>query len=91
MQLEQVNLRNAALVEQTSEAGRLFQDEALKLQEAVGHFKLDRAEGRHTAVALVRQGVAHVRAVGKRRACDDFRRSATESSCSANTISRRST
>ena len=72
MQLEQVNLRNAALVEQTSEAGRLFQDEARKLQEAVGHFKLDRAEGRHTAVALVRQGVAHVRAVGKRRACDDF-------------------
>ena len=72
MQLEQVNLRNAALVEQTSEAGRLFQDEAGKLQEAVGHFKLDRAEGRHTAVALVRQGVAHVRAVGKRRACDDF-------------------
>jgi methyl-accepting chemotaxis protein len=72
MQLEQVNLRNAALVEQTSEVGRLFQDEARKLQEAVGHFKLDRAEGRHTAVALVRQGVAHVRAVGKRRACDDF-------------------
>jgi methyl-accepting chemotaxis protein len=72
MQLEQVNLRNAALVEQTSEAGRLFQGEAQKLQEAVGHFKLDRAEGRHTAVALVRQGVAHVRAVGKRRACDDF-------------------
>jgi len=72
MQLEQVNLRNAALVEQTSESGRLLQDEARKLQEAVGHFKLDRAEGRHTAVALVRQGVAHVHAVGKRRACDDF-------------------
>ncbi len=72
MQLEQVNLRNAALVEQTSEAGRLFQDEARNLQEAVSHFKLDRAEGRHTAVALVRQGVAHLRAVGKRRACDDF-------------------
>ena len=72
MQLEQVNLHNAALVEQTGEVGRLFQDEACKLQEAVSHFKLDRAEGRHTAVALVRQGVAHVRAVGKRRACDDF-------------------
>ena len=72
MQLEQVNLRNAALVEHTTEAGRLFQEEARKLLEVVGHFKLDRAEGRHTAVALVRQGVAHVRAVGKRRACDDF-------------------
>jgi methyl-accepting chemotaxis protein len=72
MQLEQMNLHNAALVEQTSEAGRLFQDEARKLQEVVSHFKLDRAEGRHTAVALVRQGVAHLRAVGRRRACDDF-------------------
>jgi methyl-accepting chemotaxis protein len=72
IQLKQANLRNAALVEQTSKAGRLFQDEARKLQEVVSHFKLDRAEGRHTAVALVRQGVAHLRTVGRRRACDDF-------------------
>jgi methyl-accepting chemotaxis protein len=72
MRLEQANLHNAALVEQATEAGRLFQEEARKLQEVVGHFKLDRAEGRHTAVALVRRGVAHLRAVGKRRACDDF-------------------
>jgi methyl-accepting chemotaxis protein len=72
LQLEQVNLQNAALVERTSGAGRLFQEEARKLQEAVSHFKLDRAEGRHTAVALVRHGVAHLRAVGRRRACDDF-------------------
>ena len=71
-QLEQVNLNNAALVQQTGDAGRLFQDEARKLQEAVSHFKLDRAEGRQTAVALVRQGVAHLRALGRRRACADF-------------------
>jgi methyl-accepting chemotaxis protein len=72
MHLEQVNLHNAGLVEQTTAVGRLFQQEARELQEMVGHFKLDRAEGRHTAVALVRQGLAHLRAVGKRRACDDF-------------------
>ncbi|HXX11524.1 MAG TPA: methyl-accepting chemotaxis protein [Burkholderiales bacterium] len=70
--LEQVNLQNAALVEQTSAAARLFQREANALQGTVGHFKLDRAEGRHTAVELVRKGVAHLRAVGARQACDDF-------------------
>ncbi len=72
MQLDHVNLQNAALVEQTTAATRLFEEEVDKLQEVVGHFKLDRAEGRHTAVALVRQGVAHLKAVGKQRACDDF-------------------
>ena len=70
--LEQANLHNATLVAQTSTAARLFQQEASALQGTVGHFKLDRAEGRHTAVALVRKGVAHLRVVGARRACDDF-------------------
>ena len=70
--LEQVNVHNATLVEQTSAAARVFQREASALQSTVGHFKLDRAEGRHTAVELVRKGVAHLRAVGARRACDDF-------------------
>jgi methyl-accepting chemotaxis protein len=72
IQLEQANLQNAALVEQTHAASRLFDEEVGKLEVVVGHFKLDRAEGRHTAVALVRQGVAHLEAVGKRRACNDF-------------------
>jgi signal transduction histidine kinase len=72
MQLEQVNLQNAALVEQTHAASRLFEEEVDRLEEVVGHFKLDRAEGRHQAVALVRQAVQHMQAVGKRRACDDF-------------------
>jgi len=70
--LEQANLQNAALVEQTNAVARLFQQEASALQGTVGHFKLDRAEGRHTAVELVRKGVAHLRAVGARQACDDF-------------------
>jgi methyl-accepting chemotaxis protein len=72
LQLEQVNLQNAALVEQTHAASRLFEEEVRKLEEVVGHFKLDRAEGRHTAVALVHQAVAHYKAVGRRQACDDF-------------------
>jgi methyl-accepting chemotaxis protein len=72
MQLEHVNLQNATLVEQAHGAARVFEDEVSKLQEVVGHFKLDRAEGRHTAVALVRRGVTHIRNVGKRRACNDF-------------------
>ncbi|PWT75945.1 MAG: hypothetical protein C5B46_02030 [Proteobacteria bacterium] len=71
-QLEQVNVQNAALVEQTAAATRLFDDEVGKLQQVVGGFKVDRAEGRQTAFALVRKGVAHLKAVGKRRACDDF-------------------
>jgi methyl-accepting chemotaxis protein len=70
--MEQVTQQNAALVEQTLATAQLFQDEVEKLQEVVGHFKLDRAEGRHTCVDLVRRGVAHIRAVGKRQACDDF-------------------
>ena len=72
MQLEQVNLQNAALVEQTHAASRLFEEEVDRLEDVVGHFKLDRAEGRHQAVALVRQAVQHMQTVGKRRACDDF-------------------
>ena len=70
--MERGTQQNAALVEQTHAAAHLFGDEVGKLQEAVGHFKLERAEGRHTAVALVRQAVEHLRKVGKRRACDDF-------------------
>ncbi len=70
--MEQVTQQNAALVEETIAAAHLFDEEVQRLQEVVGHFKLDRAEGRQTCVELVRRGVAHLRAVGKERACDDF-------------------
>jgi methyl-accepting chemotaxis protein len=70
--MEQVTQQNAALVQQTIAASHLFEDEVEKLQEVVGHFKLDRGEGRNTCVDLVRRGVAHIRSVGKRQACDDF-------------------
>ena len=70
--MEQVTQQNAALVEETIAASHLFEDEVENLQEVVGHFKLDRAEGRHTCVALVRRGVAHIEDSGKHKACDDF-------------------
>jgi len=70
--MEQVTQQNAALVEQTLATTELFEDEVEKLQDVVGHFKLDRADGRQTCVDLVRKGVAHIRDVGKRKACDDF-------------------
>jgi signal transduction histidine kinase len=70
--MEQVTQQNAALVEETSAAVQLFEEEVDKLQEMVNHFKLDRADGRQIAVALVRQGVEHIKAIGMREACDDF-------------------
>jgi methyl-accepting chemotaxis protein len=70
--MEHVTQQNAALVEQTIAAAQLFEDEVHRLQDVVGHFKLDRAEGRQTCVELVRRGVAHIKAVGKQRACNDF-------------------
>jgi hypothetical protein len=70
--MEHVTQQNAALVEQTIAAAHLFEDEVHRLQDVVGHFKLDRAEGRQTCVELVRRGVAHIKAVGKQRACNDF-------------------
>ena len=42
--MEQVTQQNAAFVEETIAAWHLFEDEVEKLQEVVGHFKLDRAE-----------------------------------------------
>jgi methyl-accepting chemotaxis protein len=70
--MEQVTQQNSSLVEQTIAATHLFEDEVGKLQDVVGHFKLDRAEGRNTCVDLVRRGVAHIREVGRHKACDDF-------------------
>jgi len=72
VQLEHSNHQNAALVEQTTAVGRLFEEEVEKLKEAVGHFKLDYAEQRHQAVELVRLAVQHVTRVGKQQACNDF-------------------
>jgi hypothetical protein len=70
--MEGVTQQNAALVERTAGAARAFEDEAARLAEVVATFKVDRAEDRDQAVALVKKAVAHVKKVGLRRACDDF-------------------
>jgi hypothetical protein len=63
-QLEGVTQQNAALVEQTGAAAHAFEDEAMRLMDAVGAFKLDRTEARDAAMALVRKGIAHLRKAG---------------------------
>lgn len=72
MQLEGVTQQNAALVEEAAASTLHFQDEAARLLEVVGAFKLDRMESRDQAVALVRKAAAHLAAVGPERAFDDF-------------------
>ena len=71
-QLEHVTQQNAALVEEGVAASTAFAREAAGLIDAVGAFKLDRVAERDQAVALVKRGVEHVRAVGAEQALQDF-------------------
>jgi methyl-accepting chemotaxis protein len=71
-QLEGVTQQNAALVEQAGAAALSFEEEATRLLDAVGAFKLDRSEARDRAVELVQKGVAHLASVGKDQAFSDF-------------------
>ena len=70
--LESVTQQNAALVEQAGAAALAFEEEARRLMDAVGAFKLDRTEARDRAIELVKKGVAHVAAMGEERAFADF-------------------
>ena len=70
--MDGVTQENAALVERTAAAALAFENEASRLVAAVGTFKVDRGEDRERAVQLVKKAVAHVRARGLARACDDF-------------------
>jgi methyl-accepting chemotaxis protein len=70
-QLEGVTQQNAALVEQAGAAAMSFEEEASRLMDAVGAFKLDRSEARDRAVELVKKGIAHLRARGS-DAFNDF-------------------
>jgi methyl-accepting chemotaxis protein len=63
-QLDHVTQQNAALVEEATSAALSFEEEAARLVDVVGTFKLDRMEDRDPAVALVKKAVAHVQAVG---------------------------
>jgi hypothetical protein len=72
MQIESVTQQNAALVEQTAAAALSFESSAGALAEAVSAFKLDRAEARERAMALVRRGIEHLRRHGPQKAFADF-------------------
>jgi hypothetical protein len=71
-QLEGVTQQNAALVEQAGAAALSFEEEAGRLIDAVGAFKLDRTEARDRAIDLVKKGIAHLEARGAERAFVDF-------------------
>lgn len=71
-QLEGVTQQNAALVEEGAATATAFQQEAERLIEVVGAFKLDRMEEREKVEALIRRGIEHVHAVGAERALKDF-------------------
>jgi methyl-accepting chemotaxis protein len=72
VQLEQVTQQNAALVEQAAAAALSFEEEAGRLSNAVGAFKIDRREARNAAVELVKKGVEHLRVRGRQAAFADF-------------------
>ena len=71
-QLESVTQQNAALVEQAAAAADGFQQESARMLDVVGAFKLDRAEAREQAVALVKKAAAHLAKEGPERAFRDF-------------------
>jgi methyl-accepting chemotaxis protein len=71
-QVDAVTQQNAALVREAAGAAESFQREAKQLAEVVGRFKTDRSGARGQAVAMVKEGVAHVRRHGVKRACADF-------------------
>jgi hypothetical protein len=70
--LEGVTQQNAALVEQAGASALSFEEEANRLLETVGAFKVDRSEARERAMDLVRKGIAHLRVTDRETACRDF-------------------
>lgn len=74
VQIESVTQQNAVLVEQTAAAALSFKDSADALAQVVSAFKLDRGAARERAMALVRQGIAHLRQHGPKKAFADFNR-----------------
>jgi methyl-accepting chemotaxis protein len=72
MQIDSANQQNAGMVEEASAAADSLKQEAERLLEVVGRFKLDRSEDRGKAVLFVKEGAEHVRRVGIAQACADF-------------------
>ena len=71
-QLDGMTQQNAALVEQSSAAALSFSEAAERLAHAVDSFKVDRAEAREQAIALVRRGIERLHAAGPARAFAEF-------------------
>jgi methyl-accepting chemotaxis protein len=72
VEIDSANQQNAAMVEEASAAAASFEHEARQLVEAVSRFKTDRGADRDYVVGLVKDGVAHARKRGAKRACADF-------------------
>ncbi|HSG91966.1 MAG TPA: methyl-accepting chemotaxis protein [Pseudomonadales bacterium] len=71
-QMDAITHQNASLVDEAAAAAVAFEQEAVRLVDVVGAFKIDHVEARDQAVDLVRRAVAHVGAVGLARALEDF-------------------
>jgi methyl-accepting chemotaxis protein len=71
-QLETMTQQNAALVEEGAAAATSFEQEASRLIDVVGTFKVDRMQDREAATTLVKRAIEHTRAVGIERAIKDI-------------------
>ena len=71
-QLDDFSQHNAALVEEATATTLAFEQEATRLSDVVGKFKLDHMEGRDQAVALVKRAIAHLHMKGAEVAYRDF-------------------
>ncbi|MBC7983372.1 MAG: cache domain-containing protein [Candidatus Obscuribacterales bacterium] len=69
---------NAQLVGEASRAALGLEEEAARLVDVVGIFKVDHMEARDKAVALVKKAVAHVKEKGFEQAMRDFNRPSGE-------------
>lgn len=72
VKLDAVTQQNAALVEEAAAAASSFEEEAGRLVDVVGTFKVDRMEEQDEAVALVKKAANRIRQVGVQQACKDI-------------------
>jgi methyl-accepting chemotaxis protein len=70
--MDSATQHNAAVVAEAARAAVGLEEEAGRLVDVVGIFKVDHMEERDKAVALVKKAVAHVKACGVDQAMRDF-------------------
>lgn len=71
-QIDHATQENAALAQRARAAAQAFEEEAERLVNAVGAFKVDRVRDRETAIALVKRAIEHLRHRGAEQARRDF-------------------